>query len=176
MFSVRLACVRHAASVRSEPGSNSPSHIRIPITRNPNSFWVLILAFTNCSKQGLVCLYSAQFSKNSRLSHREAVVKHSSTFIASGREIWGLLEKPSFGLSQPRVDHGYGQHFSLSPKPSQEVFSKSDSLFRTSKKIYETVGILNQNRFDVKPFFSHLLKRWVNFPGPTGPVCSQTHC
>ena len=58
----------------------------------------------------------------------------------------------------------------------KRFFSKSDSFFRTSKKIYETVGILNQNRFDVKPFFSHLLKRWVNFPGPTGPVCSQTHC
>jgi hypothetical protein len=29
-FLVRLACVRHAASVRSEPGSNSPSKIKAP--------------------------------------------------------------------------------------------------------------------------------------------------
>ncbi len=29
-FLVRLACVRHAASVRSEPGSNSPIDIEYP--------------------------------------------------------------------------------------------------------------------------------------------------
>src|SRR5882672_5798021 len=29
-FLVRLACVRHAASVRSEPGSNSPSKVEAP--------------------------------------------------------------------------------------------------------------------------------------------------
>src|SRR6058998_3760224 len=29
-FLVRLACVRHAASVRSEPGSNSPSKVDAP--------------------------------------------------------------------------------------------------------------------------------------------------
>jgi hypothetical protein len=33
---VRLACVKHAASVRSEPGSNSQVHHTAPKDRNPN--------------------------------------------------------------------------------------------------------------------------------------------
>ena len=31
---VRLACVKHAASVRPEPGSNSPTRTRLVCTRN----------------------------------------------------------------------------------------------------------------------------------------------
>ena len=37
-FLVRLACVRHAASVRSEPGSNSPIDISIPKRKMPRRF------------------------------------------------------------------------------------------------------------------------------------------
>ena len=37
-FLVRLACVRHAASVRSEPGSNSPIDISVPKGKIPYRF------------------------------------------------------------------------------------------------------------------------------------------
>ena len=38
----RLACLRRAASVRSEPGSNSPS--LIPLTRGQRSYFTLVLS------------------------------------------------------------------------------------------------------------------------------------
>ena len=34
---VRLACVKHAASVRSEPGSNSQVHLRVPFPKTSDS-------------------------------------------------------------------------------------------------------------------------------------------
>ena len=44
-FRVRLACVRHAASVRSEPGSNSPFENLTPDRFNPLGSLILRASF-----------------------------------------------------------------------------------------------------------------------------------
>ena len=45
MDPVRLACVKHAASVRPEPGSNSPSKISLPIVRSFRTEHVVVRLF-----------------------------------------------------------------------------------------------------------------------------------
>ena len=61
--SVRLACVRHAASVRSEPGSNSPVYNESSITYSQN---LLLAKIAFCSYYSQITLISAiRFSKTS---------------------------------------------------------------------------------------------------------------
>ena len=55
--SVRLACVRHAASVCPEPGSNSPKNIEESLTQKINE----------------VCIYEAMFSYEGASHSRRCV-------------------------------------------------------------------------------------------------------
>ena len=65
MFTVRLACLIHAASVRSEPESNSPTnyleHLACCQTRSADLKLIDLLAKI---KQGLVLDRTIQISKN----------------------------------------------------------------------------------------------------------------
>jgi hypothetical protein len=45
LHSVRLACIRHAASVHPEPGSNSPLFLRVYLSRHNNSAEALLHGF-----------------------------------------------------------------------------------------------------------------------------------
>src|SRR6267143_5872929 len=60
-FLVRLACVRHAASVRSEPGSNSPFKRLAPRGRLLNGQLDLVLVLLKLRSNGR----TIQFSKSS---------------------------------------------------------------------------------------------------------------
>ena len=62
-FSVRLACVKHAASVHPEPGSNSPykTYENIQSHTKPETAWCLATATTNPTEVGPV---AAQPFKN----------------------------------------------------------------------------------------------------------------
>src|SRR5437867_8009264 len=59
-FLVRLACVRHAASVRSEPGSNSPFKLVAPKGRLLNGQVDLVLVLLKLRSNGR----TVQFSKS----------------------------------------------------------------------------------------------------------------
>ena len=67
LHSVRLACIRHAASVHPEPGSNSPFDIDSTLMRLFRyDFCLSIVSESTCFSIRFVCL-SVEFSKNNHL-------------------------------------------------------------------------------------------------------------
>ena len=74
-FRVRLACVKHAASVRSEPGSNSPVHYP-----SQSQFDWTIIQFK--TKYFLARSFTVQFSKiNSCERLAQAMRRHLKRFL-----------------------------------------------------------------------------------------------
>lgn len=67
LCSVRLACIRHAASVHPEPGSNSPFDIDSTLMRLFRyDFCLSIVSESTCFSIRIYCL-SVEFSKNNHL-------------------------------------------------------------------------------------------------------------
>ena len=112
MFPVRLACVKHAASVHPEPGSNSLIKCSLMHSRQPTSLVIsrhyCLISFhskMNCIKKfsRIVCvsLFSYQgYSLSAlcdslfRLSHSEELVKNF--FSKVFRSIFQRISSPSF--------------------------------------------------------------------------------
>ena len=92
-FRVRLACVKHAASVRSEPGSNSPVHYP-----SQSQFDWTIIQFK--TKYFLARSFTVQFSKiNSCERLAQAMRRHLKRFLFWCQPLFSL---PSFSDSAGR--------------------------------------------------------------------------
>ncbi len=70
----RLACIRRAASVRSEPGSNSQK--KVPLELDPRATFSIHLT--------LLITHSIQLSKNNRVHHASRAIYYSRVVLSRG--------------------------------------------------------------------------------------------
>ena len=97
-FRARLACVRHAASVDSEPGSNSPVKLVTSLTRRPSLLKVL---FGPCELNlaGIYCVYPV-FKEPRRL---RANLTRIPNFGRAVNPFSGLLRRGYFRWEERRL-------------------------------------------------------------------------
>ncbi len=112
-FLVRLACIRHAASVRSEPGSNSPQQFQLLFASQS--------ICPNVTFRGMVCSDSRMLGSGSGGGHRN----QAATVVA-----FPLLNFPmTIELSKNRCEKNLPDlrpadtDNNSSPMPSQDFFS-----------------------------------------------------
>ena len=135
-FLVRLACVKHAASVHSEPESNSPvkffkSVFFMCFTAHQTSFY-LFNSLTSFQRSNALCFTQFQLFKTNNLIRTclPSMVSPSQEDPVRLHEL-SILVKPFFKIMffiyPPRADRDYDPIPSSAPSPGAVSLHKSNS-------------------------------------------------
>ena len=121
MLRVRLACVKHAASVRSEPGSNSrlkPDVSTVPAeaaTIGTNCLNRSVFISTSNTKQKILKLLLSRYTRNKRQNQTGSGLFHPivKEQVLPGQQE-GLQTNPdatgAFPFRQAQITNFYGKH------------------------------------------------------------------
>ena len=101
-FLARLACVRHAASVRSEPGSNSPIELGVdlPGWGNPHDRWRPAELASSTSLRDFPCTLGRSSARHSGAASKKLRVPH---FICLRTCYSDFKERPSTEAHDSKV-------------------------------------------------------------------------
>ena len=92
----RLACVKHAASVRSEPGSNSHVKLAAWKTKKPDShFWMSDLKFSK--RTFYRSIHSILWHLNAKVNRTGSGTSHLTQFV---KEQWPPVQQAGYRTTQ----------------------------------------------------------------------------
>ena len=132
-FLVRLACVRHAASVRSEPGSNSPIDISVPKGKIPYRFPsrlpIPLGSIGNCTTEPVQVRHiSYSFFKEQIFSKQEGIVR-----IPTVDDSCQPANACIYAKKQPGKPFSRKGKLSNHSAPTARIGCRFPSLFRLAK-------------------------------------------